>query len=120
MAKKILYSYLDSLKINRTSMLWSAKFSKLTVQHGKLSFKIYQGYAPGTLFDWSFKVVQEKLCNEVVELSAESNGLHFTIAKATSQYLEGSFMQMAAKTMLEKAPSVWKIVESLLDANLDS
>src|ERR1700678_3179558 len=31
-------------------MLWSAKFSKLTVQHGKLSFKIYQGYAP--VFKW--------------------------------------------------------------------
>jgi hypothetical protein len=76
--------------------------------------------APEAVFDWSFKVVQEKLCSEVVELSAESNGLHFTIEGATSQYLEGSFMQTAAKAMMEKAPSVWKIVTSLLDANPDS
>jgi hypothetical protein len=53
---------------------------------------------PEAVFDWSFKIVQEKLCSAVVGLSAESNGLHFTIAKATSQYLEGSFMQTAAST----------------------
>jgi hypothetical protein len=55
--------------------------------------------APEAVFDWSFKIVQEKLCSAVVGLvSAESNGLHFTIAKATSQYLEESFMQTAAGT----------------------
>jgi hypothetical protein len=62
-------------------------------------------------------VVKRALCEEITKLSQEANGLHFKASKATSEYLEGSFIQSTAIKMKMTAPSLWDLVLALLNAN---
>ncbi|KAF9525695.1 hypothetical protein CPB83DRAFT_796037, partial [Crepidotus variabilis] len=73
--------------------------------------------APSNIFSWAFDLVTEVVCGEVVKLTGAHEGLHFNMSKATSRYLEGSFMQEAAAKMEEKGPWLWRLVGSLLDSN---
>ncbi|KAM6504000.1 hypothetical protein JOM56_000943 [Amanita muscaria] len=70
-----------------------------------------------SVFLWAFETVKTKLCQEVVVLTHQRNGLHFNASKTTSEYLEGSFMQTAARKIKEVAPNLWTLVNALLDAN---
>lgn len=75
--------------------------------------------APEEVFDWAFSEVKRRLCSEVVLLSEARYGLHFNMANATSDYLEGSFMQVASEKMRTNTPRLWDVIVSLLDANPD-
>ena len=54
-----------------------------------------------SVFTWAFEIVKMKLCQEVVALTQQKRGLHFNASKMTSEYLEGSFMQIAARKIKE-------------------
>src|SRR5277367_3187856 len=66
---------------------------------------------------WAFKAIKTELCQEVCQLSQRSHGFHFNNAKATANFLEGSFMGKAAEEMCLEAPFLWKMVNDLLDAS---
>jgi hypothetical protein len=61
--------------------------------------------------------VQKKLCKEVITLTEENSGLHFRASTASSNYLEGSFMQVMTDKIQSKAPHLWLLISGLLDAN---
>ena len=70
-----------------------------------------------SVFSWAFEIVKTKLCQEVVALTQQKSGLHFNASKTTSEYLEGSFIQIAAQKIKETVPYLWTLVNGLLDAN---
>jgi hypothetical protein len=55
-----------------------------------------------------------KLCKEVVTLAEENSGLYF---RASSNYLEGSFMQVMTDKIQSKAPHLWLLISGLLNAH---
>ncbi|KAG1891476.1 hypothetical protein F4604DRAFT_1566986, partial [Suillus subluteus] len=69
------------------------------------------------VFSWAFETVVEVLCEEIVDLSSECNGLHFKASKTTSTQLEDSFMRTLALKIKKVAPNVFKMLLALLDAN---
>lgn len=69
------------------------------------------------VFSWALEIVVEVLCEEIVDLSSECNGLHFKLSKTTSTQLEDSFMRTLALKIKKAAPNVFKILLALLDAN---
>src|ERR1700733_14198927 len=71
----------------------------------------------GAIFSWTFETVKSKLCQELVALTDNDSGLHFNASKTSSDYLEGSFMQIAVKKIKHSAPFLWDLVYNLLDAN---
>jgi hypothetical protein len=77
---------------------------------------LYGTFAKDAL-PWAFEAVTTELCREVHQLSQRSHGLHFNNAKATANFLEGSFMEKAAEKMRLEAPLLWKMVNNLLDAS---
>ena len=70
-----------------------------------------------SVFTWAFEIVKTKLWQEVIALTQQKSGLHFNASKTTSEYLEGLFMQMAARKIKETVPYLWTLVNALLDAN---
>lgn len=73
--------------------------------------------APDAVFDWAFEEVRSRVCAEVVLMLEARYGLHFNMANATADYLEGSFMKKAGEKMREHLLCLWKMITSLLDAN---
>ncbi|KAF8239098.1 hypothetical protein L208DRAFT_1239079 [Tricholoma matsutake] len=71
----------------------------------------------GAIFLWAFETVKGKLCQELVALMDSDSGLHFNASKTSSDYLKGSFMQIAAQKIKHSAPYLWDLVYSMLDAN---
>ena len=71
----------------------------------------------GAIFSWTFETVKSKLCQELVALTDNDSGLHFNASKTSSDYLEGSFMQITAQKIKHSAPFLWDLVYNLLDAN---
>ncbi|KAF8224357.1 hypothetical protein L208DRAFT_1312061 [Tricholoma matsutake] len=69
------------------------------------------------IFSWALEAVQMKLCKEVVTLTKENSGLHFSASTAPSNYLKGSFMQVMTDKIHSKAPHLWLLISGLLDAN---
>jgi hypothetical protein len=69
------------------------------------------------IFSWVLEAVQMKLCKEVITLAEENSGLHFKASTASSNYLEGSFMQVMTGKIQSKAPHLWLLISGLLDAN---
>jgi hypothetical protein len=69
------------------------------------------------VFSWAFETVVEVLCEEIVDLSSECNGLHFKVSKMMSTQLEDSFMRTLALKIKKVAPNVFKMLLALLDAN---
>ena len=61
---------------------------------------LYGTFAKDAL-PWAFEAVTTELCREVHQLSQRSHGLHFNNAKATANFLEGSFMEKAAEKLRE-------------------
>ena len=61
--------------------------------------------------------MKSKLCQELVALMDSDSGLHFNASRTSSDYLEGSFMQIAAQKIKHSAPFLWDLVYNLLDAN---
>jgi hypothetical protein len=57
-----------------------------------------------SLYTWAFTLVKTKLAEEIVGLSSHQHGLHFNASKATSTYLDGSFMEKVAEKMSVEAP----------------
>jgi hypothetical protein len=71
----------------------------------------------GAIFLWAFETVKGKLCQELVALT-DSDRHHFNASKTLSEYLEGSFMQIAAQKIKHSAPYyLWDLVYGMLDAN---
>ncbi|KII83140.1 hypothetical protein PLICRDRAFT_77631, partial [Plicaturopsis crispa FD-325 SS-3] len=58
---------------------------------------------------WALGIARGVFCRE-------RHGFRFNAAHATSEYLEGSFMKEAETKMRRYAPSLWELVQSLLDA----
>ena len=54
---------------------------------------------------------------EVTSLTEKNSSLHFGTSTASSDYLEGSFMQAMSDKIQSKAPYLWHLVLGLLDAN---
>ncbi|KAG1885487.1 hypothetical protein F4604DRAFT_1573452 [Suillus subluteus] len=69
------------------------------------------------VFGWAFETVVGVLCEEMVNLSSESNGLDFKASKTTSTQLEDSFMRTLALKIKKVSPNVFKMLLALLDAN---
>ena len=70
-----------------------------------------------SVYTWAFSLVKTKLAEEIVGLSGHQHGLHFNASKATSTYLDGSFMEKAAEKMSAVEPWTWSLIGKLLDAN---
>lgn len=74
-------------------------------------------YSPDVMRAWAFNLVTQCLQSEVVELTQTRHEFRFNVAQATSAYLEGSFMQNAARKMENYSPHLWSLMMCLLDAN---
>ncbi|KAG2110789.1 hypothetical protein DEU56DRAFT_749769, partial [Suillus clintonianus] len=72
------------------------------------------------VFSWAFETVVGVLCEEIVDLLSECDGLHFKASKTTSTQLEDLFMRTLALKIKKVAPNVFKMLLALLDANLGS
>ncbi|KAF5342401.1 hypothetical protein D9611_001386 [Ephemerocybe angulata] len=68
------------------------------------------------IFDWAFEIVRDKVTGEVSLLSGPIGGLHFNASKASPDILQGPYMYNTAIRMLTAAPTLWKLVGSLLDS----
>ncbi|KAG2109296.1 uncharacterized protein F5147DRAFT_533537, partial [Suillus discolor] len=66
------------------------------------------------VFGWAFEVVVRVLCDEMVDLSSECNGLHFKASKTTSTQLEDSFIHMLALKIKKITPNMFKMLLTLL------
>ncbi|KAG1836768.1 hypothetical protein DFJ58DRAFT_637913, partial [Suillus subalutaceus] len=69
------------------------------------------------VFGWAFEVVVGVLCDEMVDLSSECNGLHFKATKTTSTQLEDSFIRKLALKIKKITPNMFKMLLTLLDVN---
>lgn len=85
-------------------------------QSTQITNTLYE-HSPDVMRAWAFGLVTQCLQLEVVELTKARHGLQFNIGQATSAYLEGSFMQVTAKTMARHSPLLWNLTRHLLDAN---
>ena len=70
-----------------------------------------------SVFPWVWQVAEDKLAEEVLELSQVANGLHLNASQCTSQFLEGSFMKETAQKIYTKGPYIHRLIHRLLDAN---
>ena len=70
-----------------------------------------------SVFPWVWQVAEDKLAEEILELSQVRNGLHFNASRCTSQFLEGSFMKETAQKIYTKGPFIHRLIRRLLDAN---
>jgi hypothetical protein len=70
-----------------------------------------------SIFSWVWQVAEDKLAEEILELSQVGNGLHFNASRCISQFLEGSFMKETAQKIHAKGPYIHHLIHRLLDAN---
>ncbi|KAG1797700.1 uncharacterized protein HD556DRAFT_1233126 [Suillus plorans] len=66
---------------------------------------------------WAYEVVREVLGAEIKDLVRKENGLHFRAKSATTEQLEHSFMPRVAEKIRRHAPTIWRLIYSLLEAS---
>ena len=65
---------------------------------------------------WALQNTQLVLQKEAEELTKKEHGLHFRANAATTEQVEGSFMPQLAEKMRRLAPSIWRLVFTLVGA----
>ncbi|KAI0065040.1 hypothetical protein BV25DRAFT_1913685 [Artomyces pyxidatus] len=71
----------------------------------------------GSVLDWAIGLATSTYCEEVYVLTQEKTGLHFHAKKATAKTLDNFSMQKQAAKMGACAPQLWKLLDSLLEAD---
>ncbi|KAG2754117.1 hypothetical protein P692DRAFT_20721119 [Suillus brevipes Sb2] len=66
---------------------------------------------------WAYGIVRSALSAEIKDLTRKENGLHFHAKSATTEQLENLFMPQLAEKIRRHAPTVWRLIFSLLDAS---
>ncbi|KAG2046241.1 hypothetical protein BDR06DRAFT_899551, partial [Suillus hirtellus] len=66
------------------------------------------------MLNWATSTVCMAAQDELHALARKQHGLHFSVTMATSEQLEGTFMQSIADKMRSVAPTSWLLVISLL------
>ncbi|KAG2125102.1 hypothetical protein DEU56DRAFT_584983, partial [Suillus clintonianus] len=66
---------------------------------------------------WAHGVVRSALSAEIKDLARKDNRLHFHAKSATTEQLENLFMPQLAEKIRKHAPTVWRLIFSLLEAS---
>ncbi|KII91005.1 hypothetical protein PLICRDRAFT_64202, partial [Plicaturopsis crispa FD-325 SS-3] len=68
----------------------------LTIHATDICDDLHDRFQPtrSPVFSWALGIASKAFRQDVVELTGAKHGLHFNAGKATSEYLEGSFIQM--------------------------
>ncbi|EGO04476.1 hypothetical protein SERLA73DRAFT_148970 [Serpula lacrymans var. lacrymans S7.3] len=69
---------------------------------------------------WAMLAVIRTMEKELEELSHQSHGLHFRATTATSEQLEGSFVQEIAGKICAVAPNLWMLVRAALQVPVNN
>ena len=89
------------------------------LEHGAVNIcTCLSNHAPTSalISSWAIQNTQIVLRTEAQELTRKEHGLHFRAKAATTEQVEASFMPQLAEKMRRVAPSMWRLVFTLVGA----
>jgi hypothetical protein len=112
-------SYIHHLTHSSEHTVTCQEAQKSLIDHAVSICSNLANYLPTrpSVISWTIKTAKQLFRKDVSELTQEQHGLHFHASKASSSYLEGSFMEESEEKMKKSAPLLWDLVYSLLDSD---
>lgn len=93
----------------------------LFINHSELVLNGLNTYlGPSALTDKVQRTMQRVYADEILALSDKNTGFHFRASKANAAQLAGFSLQDMGLKMQELAPKLWKLLNILLSADVDS